>query len=247
MIERRIEMSSEEGTLDAALFLPTGSGPSPLVVFYMDAFGLRPALTDMAGRLVEAGYAVLQPNLYWRTGPFAPFEPSKTFSDPGERERVMKLLNSVRVEQVVADTLALVGEVAGDPRLRAERFGCVGYCMGGRIAFGVTTELPDRVVACAAIHPGGLVTDAPDSPHRKARRIRGVVYLGIADEDGSCSLEHQEALREALGAAGVRYTLEIYPGARHGFAVPDHSVYDAEAAERHWARVLALFGAELGT
>ena len=246
MIEKHIELRSEEGVLDAVLFLPADTGPWPLVVFYMDAFGLRPSLTDMAGRLVEAGYAVLQPNLYWRSGPFAPFEPSKTFSDPGERERVMKLLNSVRVEQVVVDTLALIDEVAADPRIRAEHFGCVGYCMGGRIAFGVATELPDRVVACAAIHPGGLVTDAPDSPHRKAGRIRGVVYLGIADEDGSCTPEHQKALREALGEARVRYTLDLYPGARHGFAVPDHSVYDAEAAERHWARVLALFGVELG-
>jgi carboxymethylenebutenolidase len=44
----------------------------------------------------------------------------------------------------------------------------------------------------------------------------------------------------------VRYTLELFTGARHGFAVPDHSVYDERAAERHWDRVLELFDAELG-
>ncbi len=245
MIERRIELSSEEGTLDAVLFLPDAGAPWPLVLFYMDAFGLRPALTDMARRLVEAGYAVLQPNLYWRSGPFAPFEPSKTFGDPAERERVMKLLNSVRVEEVAADTRALVDEVAADPRIAAERFGCVGYCMGGRIAFGIAAEIRERVAASAAIHPGGLVTDAPDSPHRQAGRIRAVVYLAIADEDRSCTPEDQRALRDALVEAGVRHTLEVYPGARHGFAVPDHSVHDAEAAERQWERVLALFEAEL--
>ncbi len=245
MIERRIELSSEEGTLDAVLFLPDAGAPWPLVLFYMDAFGLRPALTDMARRLVEAGYAVLQPNLYWRSGPFAPFEPSKTFGDPAERERVMKLLNSVRVEQVAADTRALVDDVAADPRIAAECFGCVGYCMGGRIAFGIAAEMPERVTASAAIHPGGLVTDAPDSPHRRAGRIRAVVYLAIADEDRSCTPEDQRALRDALVEAGVRHTLEVYPGASHGFAVPDHSVHDAEAAERQWERVLALFEAEL--
>ena len=245
MIEKRIESSSEGGVRDAALFLPDAGGPWPLVVFYMDAFGLRPALTDMARRLVEAGFAVLQPNLYWRAGPFAPFEPSKTFGDPAERERVMKLLNSVRVEQVAADTRALVDHVAADPRIRAERFGCVGYCMGGRIAFGIAAEMPERVAASAAIHPGGLVTDAPDSPHRQAGRIRAVVYLAIADEDRSCTPEDQQALRGALVEAGVRHTLELYAGAGHGFAVPDHSVHDAKAAERHWGRVLALFEAEL--
>lgn len=241
----RIELQRAEGTLDALVFTPEGEGPWPLVVFYMDAFGLRPALEEMAGRLTEAGFAVLQPNLYWRSGPFEPFDPTGAFNDPDERARIMGLMHAVTVEHVADDTLALVSEIATGGRVRTERFGCLGYCMGGRMAFCMAEELPDRVAASASIHPGGLVTDAADSPHRGVERIRGVVYLGIADEDRSCTPEHQEALREALDAAGVRYTLELYEGARHGFAIRDHSVYDADAAERHWQRVLELFGAEL--
>jgi len=245
MKERRIELQRDEGVLDGRFFTPEGDGPWPLVVFYMDAFGLRPALTDMAERLTKAGYAVLQPNLYWRAGAFEPFEPSKTFTDPDERTRIMAMIGAVQVEQVAADTVALVDEAASAGRVRADRFGCVGYCMGGRIAFCMAAELPDRVAAAAAIHPGGLVTDDARSPHRQASRIRGVIYLGIADQDRGCTPEHQQALREALDAAGVRYALEVYPGALHGFAIADHSVYDAEAAERHWSRILDLFGNEL--
>jgi len=245
MKERLIELRRDEGALDARLYTPEDDGPWPLVVFYMDAFGLRTALTDMAERLTEAGYAVLQPNLYWRAGAFEPFQPAKTFSDPDERARIMAMIGAVQVEQVAADTSALVDEVASDGRVQADRFGCVGYCMGGRIAFGIAAELPDRVDAVAAIHPGGLVTEDAKSPHRQASRIRAAVYLGIADQDRGCTPEHQQALREALDAAGVRYALEVYPGALHGFAIADHSVYDAEAAERHWSRILDLFGEEL--
>ena len=246
MTEVRIELEREEGVLDALLHVPAGDGPWPLVVFYMDAFGLRPSMTEMAGRLVDAGYAVVQPNLYWRSGPFPPFEPAKAFADPDERERLMKLLRSVRVEDVVDDTLALVDEVAADAPVESARFGCVGYCMGGRIAFGIATWLPERVAASASIHPGGLVTEEADSPHLRASEIQGAIYLGIADEDRGCTPEHQRVLRDSLEAAGVRHTLELYQGAQHGFAVPDHSVYDPEAAERHWAKVLELFDAELG-
>jgi carboxymethylenebutenolidase len=247
VVEKRIEARVDDGTAEARLFTPDGEGPWPLVVFYMDAFGLRPALAQMAKRLVDAGYAVLQPNTYWRSGPFDPFDPAGTFADPAERERLMKLLHAVDVEQVASDTVALVEEALREtPQLEGERFGCVGYCMGGRIAFGVAAELPDRVVASASIHPGGLVTDQPNSPHLKSPRIKGVVYLGIADEDRGCTPEHQKALEEALTSAGVRHTLELYEGARHGFAVPDHAaVYDPDAAERHWKRVLDLFGGEL--
>ncbi|MGD8281312.1 MAG: dienelactone hydrolase family protein [Gemmatimonadota bacterium] len=245
MSKERIKLQRPEGALDALFFEPAGDGPWPLVVFYMDAFGLRPALEEMAERLNDAGYAVLQPNLYWRSGPFEPFEPSTVFDDPDERARIMALMHAVKVDQVAADTLALVDEVAKDGRVDTERFGCVGYCMGGRMAFCMAEELPDRVAASASIHPGGLVTDAPDSPHLRAGQIQGVVYLGIADEDRSCTSEHQQALREALDAAGVDYTLELYAGAKHGFAIEDHSVYDEEAAERHWQRVLELFDTEL--
>lgn len=245
MKEKRIELKRDEGVLDGRFFTPEGDGPWPLVVFYMDAFGLRPALTDMAERLAKAGYAVLQPNLYWRAGAFEPFEPAKTFADPDERARIMAMIGGVQVEQVAADTVALVDEVATDRRVKADRFGCVGYCMGGRISFCMAAELPERVAAAAGIHPGGLVTDDATSPHRQASRIHGVIYLGIADQDRGCTPEHQQALREALDAAGVSYALEVYPGALHGFAIADHSVYDAEAAERHWTRLLDLFEEEL--
>jgi len=54
-------------------------------------------------------------------------------------------------------------------------------------------------------------------------------------------------LREALDTAGVSYQMEVYPGALHGFAVADFPVFDAAAAEQHWARILALFGRQLHT
>jgi carboxymethylenebutenolidase len=112
------------------------------------------------------------------------------------------------------------------------------------MAFLVASALGERVAAVAAIHAGGLVTDAPDSPHRGVAGLRGRLYLGVAANDASCTPEHQEALTAALDAAGVRYALERYD-ALHGFAVPDFVVYDEAAAEHHWERVLALFDAEL--
>ncbi len=245
MIEERIEAKTEEGTVDGKLLLPEGAGPWPLAVFYMDAAGLRPAMTEMGKRLVDAGYAVLQPNLYWRAGDFAPFDTSTVFGDEKERTRLMGLARAVKANEAVSDTEALLGVLENDARVKSDRFGAVGYCLGGRTAFIVATALGERVAAAASIHGGNLVTDGEDSPHRAASKIRGAIYLGVADEDRSCTPEHQEALREALDAAGVRYQLELYPGARHGFAVVDFPVYDEAAAEKHWERVLSLFGETL--
>jgi carboxymethylenebutenolidase len=117
--------------------------------------------------------------------------------------------------------------------------------MGGRLALGAASALGSVVVAAASIHGGGLVSEAEDSPHRDVHRIHGRLYLAVADNDSTCTPEDQTVLHQVLGEAGVRYELERYPGARHGFAVPDTTAYNDAAAARHWEKVLALFAAEL--
>ncbi len=245
MGETKIEVEVDGGTLDGRLILPEGDGPFPLVVYYMDAGGLRPATSQMGERFASAGYAVVQPNLYWRSGPYEPFDCKTVFTDEAERGRLMKLISAVKADQAMDDTRAIVGAIEDDPRVNAERFGCVGYCMGGRISFVAATKLGDRVAAAASIHGGGIVSDAPDSPHLGAKDIRCPLYLGVADEDRSCTPEHQATLREALDAAGVRYQMELYEGKHHGFAMSDFPVYDEEASEKHYERVLALFAETL--
>jgi len=38
----------------------------------------------------------------------------------------------------------------------------------------------------------------------------------------------------------VRHAIEIYPKAKHGFAVNGHIAYDRAAAELHWQRLVDL-------
>ena len=242
MIERDVRYTTPDGEGDARLFLPEGAGPFPLVYFCMDAFGLRPALTGMAGRLVAAGYAVVQPNLYWRSGPFAPFDARTTFTDPPERARIFTLMNALQPAQVCRDADVLIDALAADPRVATERVFLLGYCMGGRQAFYLAAHLGERAAAMASIHGGGLVRPDPTSPHHGAAKIRARCYFAVADKDNSCTAADCEVLEAALTAAGVEHRIELYAGALHGFAAPDMSVFDPVAAERHWERVLEWFG-----
>lgn len=237
-----LQVPTPDGALDAQLCLPASGGPAPLVVFHMDAFGLRPTLSAMAQHLADAGYAVVQPNLFWRSGPFAPFDPRTTFSDPPERARVMGLMNAVKPSQVAADTEALLEALATEPGVRPGPVGLIGYCMGGRQATLLAAHLGARAAALASIHGGGLVRPDPSSPHLRASQIRARCYFGVADNDSSCSAADCEVLEKALTEAGVDHQIELYPGCLHGFSVPDMAPYDPRAAAQHWDRVLALFG-----
>ena len=106
-------------------------------------------------------------------------------------------------------------------------------------------RIPDGIVAAASFHGGNLAGDAADSPHRNAAEIKARVYVGSAGIDKSFPPEQSAKLAEALRAAEVDYIIENYVGMAHGWAVPDHSVYDEKGAERHFARLETFFAETL--
>jgi carboxymethylenebutenolidase len=237
-------ITTPDGTCPVTLFIPDGAGPWPGVVMYPDAGGVRPAMREMAGRLAGLGYAVLLPDVYYRTGAWAPFDMRAVFGDPAERRRLFAMMKAVTPEVMAADARALFGYLAVRPEVAGGRFGTIGYCMGGRTALTVAGRVPERVGAAMSFHGGGLASDDPDSPHRLADRIQAAVYVGAAEDDPSYTPEQSEILDTALTASGVEHIIEWYPAA-HGFAVPDNGPYDAAAAQRHWNAVQDFLGEHL--
>ncbi len=237
-------ITTADGSCPITLATPDGSGPWPGVVIYPDAGGARPAFTEMAQRLAGYGYAVLVPDVYYRDPGWAPFDMASVFGDAAERARLFGMISKVTPDIMAADAAAFFDYLAGRPEVRGESFGTTGYCMGGRTSLVVAGRVPDRVAAALSFHGGGLVADDPGSPHLLADKIRATVYVGAAENDASFTPENAESLDAALTAAGVEHTIEFYAAA-HGFAVPDNAPYDHAAAERHWAAMRQVFGANL--
>ena len=241
MIRARVNLPTPGGELDCYVFEPAGTGPSPAVVLYMDAFGIRPDLDVMASRLAEHGYVVAVPNLYHRTAGFQPFDPALVAAGGAEKDRFMSMIRSIDGHLVMEDTAAVIAHLDARSSVRGGAIGTVGYCMGGGYALRAAGVFPDRVAAAASFHGGSLATDRADSPHQLAAHMRARVYVGVAGIDPGFTDEQRQRLDAALRDAGVDYEIEIYEGAQHGFAVHNHRVYDRDASERHWERLLALF------
>lgn len=242
---RRIDLRTPDGVMDTYTFQPEGDGSWPAVIVYMDAFGIRPQLDEMAQRLASNGFFVVVPNLYYRSGPFAPFDPKQVFTEGPEQQRFRGMIQSINPTMIMRDTRAALDYLDNEPVAREGRMGAVGYCMGGGYAISALGTFPDRIVAAASFHGAALATDKPDSPHLLAKRIRGRLYVGVAGIDPGFPPEQRDRLEKALTDAGVDYTLEVYEGAKHGFAVTGHLVYDREASERHWTTLVKLFNETL--
>ena len=112
--------------------------------------------------------------------------------------------------------------------------------MGARVGWRIAADYPDRVAALGGFHGGGLVTDAPDSPHRSAAELTAELYFGHADQDPSMTAEQIEGLDRALDDAGVSYRAEVYEGAHHGYTMSDTAAFNEAACERHFAELFAL-------
>jgi carboxymethylenebutenolidase len=242
VIERHLDIATADGTMNSFVVHPEEGGPFPVVLFYMDAPGKREELHDMARRLAAVGYFVVLPNLYYRV--------SRDFWLKERTEPAMahmfSLMATLNAATTECDTRAMLGFVDADPQADGERVGAVGYCMSGPFVMWAAAQFPERLRGIASIHGANMATDAPDSPHRMAPRIRCESYFACAEIDKWAPPVDIEKLRTELEAAGTPHRIEWYPAVEHGFVFPQRAgVYDRAAAERHWERLFALFGRTL--
>ena len=246
MKSKAVEITTPDGVADAYLARPDDP-PHAGVLYIMDAYGLRPTIEEMADRIAAGGYVVLAPNVFYRAGR-APVLPLPDQTDSEQRASFFKSLRPL-IEQLTPEGLAgdgaayldYLGEVASPGPVAI-----TGYCMGVRVGWRIASANPDRVAALAGFHAGGLVTDAPDSPHRTAADLKAELYFGFADQDPSMTAEQIATLERSLGEAGARYRSEVYEGARHGYTMADGAAYDQAARERHFRELRGLLERTLG-
>src|ERR1700733_2696067 len=219
-----VRIPTRDGAATGTLHVPEGEGPWPGVLVFTDIFGPRDVFAAMGDRLASLGYVALIPDVYYRKGGYAPFDTKTAFADAND----------------YADFLL------ARPEVRGSAIGAHGYCMGGRLTLVAAGGVGDKMAAAASFHAGRVaVPGDPNSPHLAAGKIRAAVFVAGSTADDGFTKEHAALLDEALTAAGVPHTVEIWPG-RHGFAVADQPVHDAALEERHWETLRTLYGARLG-
>jgi carboxymethylenebutenolidase len=240
-----VSIRTRDGICPAYLYPPPGGGLWPAVLVFMDGLGIRPAVLEIGERLAQHGYYALLPDLYYRSGPYAPMDPHAIFAAAelrrGLAEKFMALATPANI---MSDTRAFLDFLGAQPGVRGGAVGTTGYCMGGFMSLTAAGTYPGQIAAAACYHGGRLATDAPDSPHRLAPQMKARIYVGGASDDPSFPADMKQRLEAALTEAGVDHRIETYP-AKHGWVFRDTPVYDAAACERHWQTLLALLASRL--
>ncbi|MEV0304441.1 dienelactone hydrolase family protein [Streptomyces prasinus] len=241
MPTKTLQIPTADGQADAFATFPDGGGRHPGVLMYADGFGIRPVLREMARELAGHGYYVLVPNLFYRHGPAPVIELPEHIGEevrPTVFAQLMPLIEAHTTERVLSDADAYLKFLTAQPEVSAGPVAVTGYCIGGLLATRTAAAHPGQVAALAAFH-GPVGVDGPDS----LSKLTAEVHFGHAESD--LTPEVLGELNQALDAAGVGYTSEIYPGTVHGFTMSDTDAFNAAALQLHWDRLLPLLGRTL--
>jgi len=234
----RIEIGTLDGEGDFSAYLAKPeSMPRGAVIVIQEIFGVNEGIRRKCDHWASLGYVALAPDLFWRLQPDVELDPD----DPAEFKAALALMQRFGQDKGIADIEAAIREArarlpAGGPE--RGKVGCVGYCLGGRLAF--MTAARTDVDASVCYYGVGLETLMGET-----HAIAHPMMLHIAGADHFVPPDKQELIHEALDDH-PKVTIHDYPGEDHGFAAEMGERRSENAARLADGRTEAFFAEHIG-
>lgn len=209
---------------------PDGSAKAAVIVI-QEIFGVNPGIRQKCDKLAAEGYIALAPDLFWRLKPGIELDPDVE----AEFAQALDWMGQFNQDAGIRDIQAAINFLRSEEG--AAKVGCVGYCLGGRLAFmsAARTDI-DASVGYYGVGIDGLLGEA--------KAIAKPVMLHIPTADGFVPPETQAAMHAGLDGHAM-VTLHDYEGLDHGFATEVGNRRDEAAATLADSRTSAFFAKAL--
>jgi len=191
--------------------------PKAAILVIQEIFGVNAGIRRKCDRLAEEGYLAVAPDLFWRVEPGVELDPDV---EP-EFQRALDLMGKFDQDQGIRDIEATIHHIRREEGV--PKVGCVGYCLGGRLAF--MTAARTDVNASVGYYGVGI-----DGLLGERHAIAHPLMLHIPTEDGFVDEKTQNAMHEGLDDH-PKVTLHDYEGLDHGFATEFGKRRSEEAAQ----------------
>ena len=224
-----------ESEFFAYVAAPEGT-PRAAIIVIPEIFGINPGIRQKCDTLAAAGYLAVAPEIFWRFAAGVELDPDV----PAQMEQALGYFGQYDPDQGIKDIEATIRAIrAGiDGHAPVKMVGCVGYCLGGKLAYMTAT----RTDIDASVGYYGVMID---QMLRESHAIARPLMLHIPTNDGFVSPEAQKAMHEGLDD-NPRVTLYDYPGLDHGFATEMGNRRDEEGSQLADSRTAAFFAENLG-
>ena len=221
---------SGDQNFDAYVARPA-SAPKAAIIVIQEIFGVNAGIRRKCDRLAEEGYLAVAPDLFWRLEPGIELDPDV---EP-EFQRALDLMGKFNQDQGIRDIEATINHIRRREGLA--KVGCVGYCLGGRLAY--MTAARTDVNASVGYYGVGI-----DGLLNEKHAIAHPLLLHVPTEDGFVDKDTQKAMHDGLDDH-PKVTLYDYEGLDHGFATEFGKRRSEEAANLADSRTSAFFAENL--
>lgn len=220
-----------EDAFSAYAAFPEGA-PKAAIIVIQEIFGVNPGIREKCDKLAKEGYLAVAPDLFWRLEPEVELDPDVE----EEFQRALDLMGKFNQDAGIRDIEATIHHIRRE--MHVAKVGCVGYCLGGRLAFmtAARTDI-DASVGYYGVGIDGLLGEKHAIAHP--------LMLHIPTEDGFVDKDTQRAMHEGLDDH-PKVTLHDYVGLDHGFATEFGKRRDEEAAQLADRRTADFFASHLG-
>ena len=236
-----VKVSNRDLQIDAYLAQPDSDGSFSGVVVLQEIFGVNAHIREVTERIAKEGYIAIAPALYQRLA--AGFQTGYT---PEDIKIGKEYKEKTQASQLLADIQAAVDYLKNLPNVKLDRFGCIGFCFGGHVAYLAAT-LPD-IKATASFYGAGITNWTPGGSEptiNRTKDIKGILYAFFGMEDASIPAEQVNQIETELTKQHIPHRVFRYDGVDHGFFCDHRGSYDAKAAEAAWNEVKQLFQTHL--
>lgn len=204
------------GTFNAYIAKPQVL-PAPVIILIQEIFGVNADMRAKCDNFAKEGYIAICPDLFWRQ------EPGVDITDKtkAEWDKALALLNGFDVNKGVEDLIATL-DVARALQGSNGKVGCVGYCLGGKLAYLMAAR--SDVDASVGYYGIGL-----DALLNEAANIRKPLMLHIAELDKFFPAAARDKVIAHFKDSKIVNTY-LYKDVDHAFARQNGEHYDSVAA-----------------
>ena len=217
-----LEFNTANGETTAYVAMPDEtSADTKAIILIQEWWGLNDHIKDIAGRYADEGFICIAPDLYR----------GKVATNPADASQMMNALELEDGLDIIKNAQAAAREKYG-----ISHFGITGFCMGGTYALQ------------AVCHLVGFSASAPfygDVPSETVlQNLKTPVLFVSGTKDNWINPEKVAELERIAQVQNLPIESVKYE-ADHAFFNDTREVYDADAAEDAWTKVINFFDENL--
>lgn len=239
------KIKASDGLIGGVVFRPNDSTRHPAVIMIHGAPGLDAGTLQMAEDLAGAGFAVVAPDLFYRTGSMQVMQPDWTVE---QRDALQQGMTSTGD---IADVGSMVRYLHQQPYVLPGGVGITGFCMGGRISY-LAAARTAGIGAAVMYYPTGLVYPDPREPGSESPldfvgkvACPTIGFFPTLDTK-HCSPEIRAQVASAFQTINVPTDVIPVEGAGHGFIDPASPAYHPIEGPKAWEHMVSFFREHLG-